>query len=70
MDFSQIWSKDIISQNSVKNTIKKYSEADIAGYLFSRLQELEVAYDDVVKCMLDHIELGGPLRGKGSATIY
>lgn len=55
---------------SIPKTIKELSEADIAGYLFSRLQELDVAYDDVVKCMLDHIELGGSFKRKRVGLAY
>ena len=51
-------------------TIKTYSEAEIAGHLFGRFQELNVAYDDVAKCMLDHIELGGPFKGKRVGIAY
>ncbi|MBD2871934.1 NAD(P)-dependent oxidoreductase [Paenibacillus arenilitoris] len=55
---------------SIPETIKELSEADLAGYLFSRLQELDVAYDDVVKCMLDHIGLGGPFKRKRVGLAY
>lgn len=55
---------------SIPNTIKEFSEAEIAGYLFSRLQELDVAYNDVVKCMLDHIELEGPFKRKRVGLAY
>lgn len=55
---------------SVPKTIKELSEADIAGYLFSRLQELDVAYEDAVKCMLDHIGLGGPFKRKRVGLAY
>lgn len=51
-------------------TIKEYSEADIAGHLFSRLQELNVAYDDVVKCMLDHLELEGAFKRRRVGLAY
>jgi len=51
-------------------TIKDFSEAEIAGHLFSRFQELNVAYDDVVKCMLDHLELGGPFKRKKVGLAY
>ncbi|WP_201005718.1 NAD(P)-dependent oxidoreductase [Paenibacillus glycanilyticus] len=51
-------------------TIKEYSEADIAGHLFSRLQELDVTYDDVVTCMLDHLELGGAFYRKRVGLAY
>ena len=54
----------------IPEKIKEYSEADIAGYLFSRLQELDVAYDDVAKCMLDHIELGGAFKRKRVGLAY
>ncbi|MFN0220910.1 MULTISPECIES: NAD(P)-dependent oxidoreductase [Paenibacillus] len=55
---------------SIPKAINEFSEAEIAGYLFSRLQELNVAYDDVVKCMLDHIEPGGPFKRKRVALAY
>ncbi|MBB6633307.1 NAD(P)-dependent oxidoreductase [Cohnella thailandensis] len=55
---------------SVPKTIKELSEADIAGYLFSRLQEMDVAYEDVVQCMLDHMELGGPFHRKRVGLAY
>lgn len=54
----------------VPETIKEYSEAEIAGHLFSRFQELNVAYDDVVMCMLDHLELGGAFKGKRVGLAY
>ena len=54
----------------VSESIKDYSEGDLAGYLFSRLQELDVAYDDVAKCMLDHLELGGAFSGKRVGLAY
>ncbi|NQX60325.1 NAD(P)-dependent oxidoreductase [Paenibacillus qinlingensis] len=55
---------------SIPEMIKELSESDIAGYLFGRLQELDVAYDDVVKCMLDHIELGGLYKWKRVGLAY
>ncbi|GAA3413011.1 NAD(P)-dependent oxidoreductase [Paenibacillus hodogayensis] len=55
---------------SVPETIKGFSEADIAGYLFSRFQELDVAYEDVANCMLNHIELGGPFHKKRVGLAY
>lgn len=42
----------------------------MAGYLFSRFHELNVAYDDVVTCMLEHLELGGPFNGKRIGLAY
>ncbi|MEK3780454.1 NAD(P)H-binding protein [Paenibacillus sp. FSL K6-1566] len=54
----------------VPETIKEYSETDIAGYLFSRFHELNVAYDDVVTCMLEHLELEGPFKGKRIGLAY
>lgn len=54
----------------VPETIKDYSEADIAGYLFSRFYELNVAYDDVATCMLEHLELGGPYKRKRVSLAY
>lgn len=54
----------------IPETIKGYSEAEIAGYLFSRLQELDVAYDDVAICMLKHMDLGGAFRRKRVGLSY
>ncbi|MBD3919024.1 NAD(P)H-binding protein [Paenibacillus sp. PR3] len=54
----------------IPETIKEYSEADIAGYLFSRFQELNVAYDDVANCMLNHIKLGGAFYRKRVGLAY
>ncbi|MEK5391438.1 NAD(P)H-binding protein [Margalitia sp. FSL K6-0131] len=54
----------------IPEKIKEYSEAEITHHLFSRLQELDVAYDDVAKCMLDHIELGGTFKRKRVGLAY
>ncbi|MGP0584823.1 NAD(P)-dependent oxidoreductase [Paenibacillus timonensis] len=54
----------------IPETIKELSEAEIAGHLFSRLQELAVAYDDVAKCMLDHLELSGVFKSKRVGLAY
>ncbi|MFB9328727.1 NAD(P)-dependent oxidoreductase [Paenibacillus aurantiacus] len=54
----------------IPETIKTYSEVQIAGHLFSRLQELNVAYDDVARCMLDHLELGGAFKRKRVGLAY
>lgn len=51
-------------------TIKELSEAEISGHLFSRFQELNVAYDDVVTCMLEHLELEGAYKGKRVGLAY
>ncbi|MBB3128298.1 putative NADH-flavin reductase [Paenibacillus rhizosphaerae] len=51
-------------------TIKESSEAEIAGHLFSRFHELNVAYDDVVMCMLDHLGLGGSFTRKRVGLAY
>jgi putative NADH-flavin reductase len=55
---------------AIAKSVKEMSGAEIAGHLFSRFQELDVAYDDVVQCMLDHIELGGPLKRKRVGLAY
>ncbi|KIL38592.1 NADH-flavin reductase [Gordoniibacillus kamchatkensis] len=55
---------------SIPETIKEFSEADIAGYLFSRFQELNVAYEDVANCMLNHIGLAGPFQRKRVGLAY
>ncbi|MCM2998692.1 NAD(P)-dependent oxidoreductase [Paenibacillus cellulositrophicus] len=54
----------------MQETIKDFSEAEIAGHLFSRFQELNVAYDDVVMCMLDHLELEGSFKRKRVGLAY
>lgn len=54
----------------IPETIKEYSEADIAGHLFSRFEELNVSYDDVANCILDHLELGGAFKGKRVGLAY
>lgn len=54
----------------IAETIRELSEAEIAGHLFSRFQELDVAYEDVVHYMLNHLELGGPLKGKRVGLAY
>jgi len=55
---------------AVPETIKESSEAEIAGYLFSRLQELDVAYADAADCMLNHIGLAGPFARKRVGLAY
>ncbi|QHW29676.1 NAD(P)H-binding protein [Paenibacillus rhizovicinus] len=54
----------------IPETIKEFSEAAIAGHLFSRFQELNVAYDDVAQWMLDHLELGGAFKRKRVGLAY
>ncbi|MED4582844.1 NAD(P)H-binding protein [Brevibacillus choshinensis] len=54
----------------IPEAIKEFSEADIAGHLFSRLQELDVAYEDVANCILNHIELAGPFKRKRIGLAY
>lgn len=54
----------------IPESIKEYSEAEIAGHLFSRFQELNVAYDDVATCMLNHLELGGAFKRKRVGLAY
>lgn len=54
----------------MQETIKDFSEAEVAGHLFSRFQELNVAYDDVVMCMLDHLELDGSFKRKRVGLAY
>lgn len=54
----------------IAKSVKEMSGAEIAGHLFSRFQELDVAYDDVVQCMLDHMELDGPLKRKRVGLAY
>lgn len=54
----------------MQETIKQYSEAELAGHLFSRLQELDVAYDDTAACMLNHLELGSSFYRKRVGIAY
>ncbi|MED1793581.1 NAD(P)H-binding protein [Brevibacillus nitrificans] len=54
----------------VPENIKDYSEAEIAAHLFSRFKELDVAYEDVANSMLNHLELGGPFKGKRVGLAY
>lgn len=54
----------------IPETIKECSEAEIAGHLFIRLQELTVAYDDAAKCMLDHLDLEGAFKRKRVGLAY
>ncbi len=54
----------------IPEAIKEFSETDIAGHLFSRFQELDVAYDDVATCMLNHLELAGPFKRKRVGLAY
>ncbi|GGD96404.1 NAD(P)-dependent oxidoreductase [Paenibacillus nasutitermitis] len=51
-------------------TVRELSEAELAGYVFSRIQELDVAYEDVADCMLDNLETGGPFKGKRVGIAY
>lgn len=55
---------------SVPETIKELSEVELAGYLFGRLQELDVAYEDVANCMLNELALEGPFQGKRVGLAY
>ncbi|MEK0315000.1 NAD(P)-dependent oxidoreductase [Cohnella sp. 56] len=55
---------------SMPESVQDYSEADLAGYLFSRLQELDVAYEDAANCMLDHLALAGPYTRKRVGLAY
>ncbi|RUS47016.1 NAD(P)-dependent oxidoreductase [Cohnella sp. AR92] len=54
----------------VPETIKELTDAEIAGHLFSRFQELNVAYDDVAAWMLNHLELGGAFSRKRVGLAY
>ncbi|WP_248929832.1 NAD(P)-dependent oxidoreductase [Paenibacillus hamazuiensis] len=54
----------------IPDTIRELSAADIAGHLFSRFQELDVAYEDVATCMLNHLELAGPFKGRRVGLAY
>ncbi|MDG0795098.1 NAD(P)H-binding protein [Cohnella ginsengisoli] len=55
---------------ALPETIRELSEAELAGLLFSRLQELDVSYEDVANCMLNHLELAGPYKGKRLGLAY
>jgi uncharacterized protein len=49
---------------------KDLSEAELSGLLFSRLHEIDVAYEDVADVMLSHLELSGPFKGKRVGVAY
>lgn len=51
-------------------SVKDLSPAELAGQLFSRIQELDVAYEDVVRCMMDHLEIDSPFKGKRVGIAY
>ncbi|CAI6061810.1 NAD(P)-dependent oxidoreductase [Cohnella sp. JJ-181] len=51
-------------------SVKDLSEEALAGQLFSRIQELDVAYEDVAACMLDHLEVDGPFKGRRVGIAY
>ncbi|TVX99897.1 NAD(P)-dependent oxidoreductase [Cohnella terricola] len=55
---------------SFSESVKDLSEEELAGQLFSRIQELDVAYEDVVACMLNHLEADGPFKGKRVGIAY
>ncbi|MDG0811255.1 NAD(P)-dependent oxidoreductase [Cohnella rhizosphaerae] len=55
---------------ALPETIRELSEAELAGLLFSRLQELDVSYEDAANCMLNHAELAGPFKGKRVGLAY
>jgi putative NADH-flavin reductase len=64
----------LISADSVPmafpENVRELSEAELAGQLFGRLQELDVAYEDVANCMLSYLKLGGPFQGKRVGIAY
>uniref|UniRef100_A9U6E0 Predicted protein n=1 Tax=Physcomitrium patens TaxID=3218 RepID=A9U6E0_PHYPA len=49
----------------MQETIKDFSEAEVAGHLFSRFQELNVAYDDVVMCITAKLAIMPKIGGTG-----
>lgn len=51
-------------------TVRELSEAELAGNMFSRIQELDVAYEDVANCMLNNLNLAGPFKGKRVGIAY
>ncbi|RDU38694.1 NADH-flavin reductase [Neobacillus piezotolerans] len=50
--------------------VREFSEAELAGHVFSRIQELDVAYEDVANCMLNNLEVEGPFKGKRVGIVY
>eukprot|EP00130_Batrachochytrium_dendrobatidis_P008305 XP_006683180.1 hypothetical protein BATDEDRAFT_92947 [Batrachochytrium dendrobatidis JAM81] len=50
--------------------VRELSEAELAAHLFNRMQELNVAYEDVANCILNHLEVGGPFKGKRIGIAY
>jgi putative NADH-flavin reductase len=51
-------------------TVRELSEAELAGQLFNRFEELNVSYEDVANCMLNHLEVAGPFRNKRVGIAY
>lgn len=51
-------------------TVREMSHEELAGLIFARFQEIDVAYEDVARYMLDHLEPAGPLSGKRVGLAY
>lgn len=55
---------------SFPETVGELSAAELAGQLFGRIQELDVAYEHVADFMLDHLDVSGPYKGKRVGIAY
>jgi len=51
-------------------SVKDMSMVDLSGMMFSRLHELDAAYEDVVDVMLRHLEPSGPFQGRRVGVAY
>jgi putative NADH-flavin reductase len=51
-------------------SVKEMTLEELAGLIFSRFPEIDVAYEDVARYMLDHLELSGTLKGKRVGLAY
>ncbi|MDU4694529.1 MULTISPECIES: NAD(P)-dependent oxidoreductase [Paenibacillus] len=55
---------------SFSESVKDLSEQELAGQIFSRIQELDIAYNDVVACMLNNLEADSPFKQKRVGIAY
>lgn len=62
-------SADILPISFPEST-QDLTEAELSGLLFSRLHEIDVAYEDVADVMLRHLELAGPFKGTRVGVAY
>jgi uncharacterized protein len=51
-------------------TVQDLSEAELSTLIFSRLQELDVTYEDVADCILNYLHPSGPFKEKRVGLAY